>query len=218
MAVILVDFENVFSYGLLGVDMLKPTDILEIFYSRSCEQIRKEYIDDIEMSGCQFKAIKLLNSGRDFLDKYIAVAVGEIYKSGEKEVAIISKDKGFRAVIDHFKAIGVDDFKVIKAENIEKALVSFSGLEDHKRRSIISERSKQVSLDKISAQYRERELIRKSIGNALIDTPYRDKTSDICDFVINIKERGKRKVYTGAMHSFGRDEGRAIYNIIKDAV
>lgn len=53
---------------------------------------------------------------------------------------------------------------------------------------------------------------------ALAGTPYQVMVNDICEFVSNREEINKRSLYTEAMNSFGRENGRALYNIIKDVV
>lgn len=218
MAVVLVDYENVFENGLAGIDLLKNTDTLEIFYSESCKNIRRECLDIINNTGCSFKTCKLLNKGKDYLDKYIAVATGEYYKSGEKEICIISKDKGYKAIIDYYRVTGIDDIRVIKAENIEQAFLSLSNPADHDRRFVIHKRLKQVSLDEISIRLKEKESIKTRIKEALINTPYWFMTEEICDFVEESKGTNNRMLYTGALHNFGRENGRAVYNIIKEVV
>lgn len=73
MAAILVDYENVFvSNGLKGVDALSEDDTLIIFYSDSCRKIRREFMQSINNSGCEFRILKLKNSGKNALDFYIA--------------------------------------------------------------------------------------------------------------------------------------------------
>jgi len=103
MATILVDYENVSATdGLKGVEYLSEKDTLIIFYSQCCEKIRAEYIVMIEKSKCEFKSYKLARTGKNALDFYIAVECGSLSKSGETQISIISRDKGFSAVSDFF--------------------------------------------------------------------------------------------------------------------
>lgn len=219
MSAFLIDYENINGVSILpGLDLLSPQDKLILFYSKACSSLRKECWDIIESSACEFSTVKLLQHGRDYLDKYICTAVGETHAKGEKEIAIISRDKGFQAVIDYYKSIQCSDFKVVKAESIEQAMLSFGNPSDKKRRSIISERNKKISIDEISIRLKERTIIKERIRKALAGTPYQFMVNDICEFVSNREEINKRSLYTGAMHSFGRENGRALYNIIKDVV
>lgn len=37
-----------------------------------------------------------------------------------------------------------------------------------------------------------------------------------CEFrIVKLKGKGKKAVYTGALHEFGRKDGRAIYHLLK---
>ncbi len=218
MATLLVDFENVNHIGLKGIDLLNSTDRLILFYSKTCSNIKKEYMDIIEKAGCSLKLIRLLNKGSDNLDRYLCCMVGEIHASGEQQIAIIAKDKGYQAVIDFYNVLDVEDFRIVKSDNIEQALVCFSDSFNKERRRIITERIKLVNLDEMSARLKERESIQRKIREALIETPYWYRAKDVCELLDENQDGGRKSIYTGAMHSFGREEGRAIYSIIKEVV
>lgn len=220
MCVILVDFENIHALGLKGIDLLNSADELQIFYSTHCSTIKKEYIDIIEKVGCSLKLIKLYTEGPSFLDRYICVRVGELRQKGETQIAIVAKDSGYQSVIQFYTDVmDVDrDFRIVKADSIEQALICFSDVSNRERRRIAHDRAKLISLDDLSARLKEREAIRAKIKAALIDTPYSYKVQDVCGLHDEKQEGGRRAIYTGAMHSFGREEGRAIYSIIKEVV
>ena len=94
MAAILVDYENVYaSNGLKGVEYLRDTDTLYIFYSQCCGKIRYDHMEAIESSGCDFRTYKLVKTGKNALDFYIASECGAICQKGETQIAIISNDK-----------------------------------------------------------------------------------------------------------------------------
>ena len=217
MTVILVDYENVSVNGLRGVDLLYEEDVLDIFYSDDRLTIRKDALDSIVGTKCVFRTIKLLNKGKDYLDKYIATAAGEWYRSGADEIAIISKDKGFQAVIDYYKVAGTKDLIIIRDETVEMALARLSNSAGHTRRSIIAERSKPISLDEVGFRLKERAAIRDKVRNALVNTPYRFRIKAVCDLVTENKD-SKKSIYTGALHSFGREEGRELYNMIREVI
>ena len=80
-------------------------------------------IQEIKESGCEFRVIKLKGTGKNALDFYIAAECGIISERGENEIAIISNDKGFQAVIDFFGADqNANRIQIVKAGNIENAL------------------------------------------------------------------------------------------------
>lgn len=102
----LVDFENVHSEGLRGVEFLKKSDSLTLFFSQAAHVCESRYLKEIVDSGCSFDTCKLARTGKNGLDFYIATRVGEFYGAGIKttQVAIISKDQGYRAVRDYWNA------------------------------------------------------------------------------------------------------------------
>ncbi len=219
MSTFLIDYENINGLMLsFGLDLLTPNDSLIVFYSKGCKSIRKEYWDCIEKSGCVFSTVKLINKGNQFLDKYICTAVGEIHASGENEIAIISADKGYQAVIDYYASIGDTSLRIVKSDTIEQAMLSLGNPEGKQRRRLIAERSQKLDLDEISIRLKERESMKAKIKEALINTPYWFMTEEICDFVEESKGTNNRMLYTGALHNFGRENGRAVYNIIKEVV
>lgn len=57
----------------------------------------------IERSGCEFKTYKLARTGKNSLDFNIGVECGVLGSRGEKQINIISKDKGFGAVSDFLR-------------------------------------------------------------------------------------------------------------------
>lgn len=87
-------------------------------------------IQEIKESGCEFRVIKLKGTGKNALDFYIAAECGIISERGENEIAIISNDKGFQAVIDFFGADqNANRIQIVKAGNIENAhyIISCTG-------------------------------------------------------------------------------------------
>ena len=59
-------------------------------------------IKTIDASGCKFRILKLKNPGKNALDFYIAIECGMLVSGGEKQLAIVSNDKGFQAVLGLF--------------------------------------------------------------------------------------------------------------------
>ena len=148
MAAILVDYENVFaSNGLKGVDALRADDILIIFYSDSCGKIRHDYMQLINDSGCDFHIVKLKKRGKNALDFYIDAECGILGAQGEKQFAIISNDKGFQAVLDYFHVKdSTSDIQLVKAGNIESALIMLNAPDNADRRMELKIRSSMPDL------------------------------------------------------------------------
>ena len=176
MAAILVDYENVSATdGLKGAEYLEEKDTLIIFYSRCCEKIRAEYIEQIENSKCRFLTYKLVRAGKNALDFYIATECGVLLQSGEKQIAVVSEDKGFHSVADYFSIRPeAENVMVTIAPTIDQALLYLSAKEDHERRKLIRESMKELDLGVECARLEERNAFRNTILNAFEGTKYQE--------------------------------------------
>lgn len=220
MATILVDYENVsMTDGLKGVEYLNENDKLIIFYSQCCEKVRAEYIEMIEKSKCEFRTYKLARTGKNALDFYIAVECGVLGVQGEKQISIISKDKGFSAVSDFFKIQEELDGVVVRvASNVENALVVLNAPEDEARKKLIREKMRTLSIDAEHARITEHRDFVEKITRTFEGTEYEKQTDRIIRFIEDRDVKTPRVLYTDSMHEFGREDGRAIYQLLKQVV
>lgn len=151
--------------------------------------------------------------------KKIAAECGVISERGEKQIAIISNDKGFQAVIDFFgRDSETQKLQIVKASNIETALTLFSNPEDSTRRRLLTKRMTSLDLAEESAKIAEQEQVRKNIQGVLMGTQYEEKTEEIIKFIIDKGKRSRREIYTGALHQFGRKDGVEIYRLVKEGM
>lgn len=215
MATVLVDYENVVaSNGLKGVDVLREDDTLIIFYSNSCGKIRYDYMQSIRDSGCHFQIRKLKNLGKNALDFYIAAECGILGSLGEKQIAIISNDKGFQAVIDYFKVNeSMMDVHIVKANNLENAFLLLNESEDAERKLKLKMRSKMMDLESEYALIMKRDSVRKNLKNVFLGTEYEGRLPEIIEFLETHSDVGRKALYTGFLHKFGRVIGTKMYRI-----
>ena len=158
-------------------------------------------------------------AGKNALDFYIAVECGVLGSRGENQISIISKDKGFGAVSDFFRIqeeLGGVTVRV--ASNIENALVALNAPEDEVRKLLIKEKTRTLSIDAEQARIMEHRAFIEKITQAFEGTEYEDKTEKIIRFIESRDEKTLRLLYTGSMHEFGREDGRAIYQVLKQVV
>jgi len=95
----LVDFENVNSDGLKGVELLRRQDNLTIFYSQHCKTIERSVFQGIVESECAFDIQKLDKPGKNGLDFLITAHIHMLFNSGEEDpVVVISRGRGYDAV------------------------------------------------------------------------------------------------------------------------
>lgn len=222
MAAFLIDYENVNAKnGLDGAEYLKESDRIIIFYSQCCSKIRQDYIDIIRGSGCEFGIHKLLKTGKNGLDFYIASECGMLVQKGETQIVIVSNDKGFEAVSDFFRTRETEDgsmAEIVTAPNIERGLLALHDFNDKKRREQIQ---KNVNMLDISAEYEKYQaqvrFLRK-VEQALKGTEYESMTERVLELVGEQTKTDRKVIYTGALRCFGRKQGTEVYRLVKEAI
>ena len=94
----------------------------------------------------------------------------------------------------------------------------FHAPEDAERRKKLQNRKVLLDLAAESARIEERKKIQSELKNILVGTVYEEQSADIIEFMSVKGKMGKKALYTGALHKFGREDGRAIYQLLKDKV
>ena len=208
----LVDFENVRSGGLRGVDYLEESDYLTIFFSNAAHSCESRYLEDIERSGCHFDTCKLKNTGKNGLDFYIASRVGEFYGTGHKErVAIISKDQGYKAVRDYWDVRLPSNNKIIISPSVERSLIATNDNSNRVKR--LKEKLTGVDIDVFQARYEERMRLQEILRQIFGGTGYASKMPEIQNMMETAKT--PKVVYLDSLHRFGKRQGLEIYRRIK---
>ncbi len=100
MATYLIDFENVGSDGLNGVEQLTEKDTVVIFYSTNSNRISIEMHRIICKSSAVFEYQEITVGGRNALDFQLSTYLGFLLSQNNNDTFfIISKDHGFEHVI-----------------------------------------------------------------------------------------------------------------------
>ena len=95
-----IDLENVRSYGLEGILLLKPEDKVYVFYSDNANTLTIPTIESLNESSAQVKYIKTNYTGANAMDFQIVTLLGaSIEKEREGQFYIISHDNGFRSAV-----------------------------------------------------------------------------------------------------------------------
>lgn len=103
MRIFLVDYENVNSLGLNGIDKLRKTDKIVLFYSDSASTISFAIHDVIMKKQIKIEKYKLSQSDKNALDFQLVTYLGywvAQHQTKEHEIFIISKDKGYMSAIN----------------------------------------------------------------------------------------------------------------------
>ena len=101
---IYVDFENVKIKGLDGLDELTDKDTLYLFYSKNAETLTIPMFEKIKNSNAKIETIECA-TGSNAMDFVISTLLGSHVKTDSEKTTyfIVSKDKGYQAVIDYWE-------------------------------------------------------------------------------------------------------------------
>jgi hypothetical protein len=104
MATYLIDYENTEKYGLAGVEQLNNTDNLVIFLG-VLSKISPELICAcVNHSKARIEFRKCSKTAKNYLDFQLSTHLGFLVATtDEKQYCIVSKDKGFAAVIAYWQ-------------------------------------------------------------------------------------------------------------------
>ena len=104
MTVYLVDFENVRSEGLKGVEELSKTDKVVIFYSKNADAITFDVHLLLSKSSAEIETYMILRGGHNSLDFQLSTYLGYlVMENCYNKIVIISKDKGFLCVTNFWE-------------------------------------------------------------------------------------------------------------------
>ncbi len=118
MAVFLIDFENVRSDGLAGVERLSKEDRVYIFYSEHANTLTFGLYRSLVKASAEIYTIKAITGAKNALDFQLVSYLGYMI-NGEPDNTyyIISDDRGFETVAQFWreKKASVDTAKTIAA-------------------------------------------------------------------------------------------------------
>ncbi|MGI6608336.1 MAG: PIN domain-containing protein [Erysipelotrichaceae bacterium] len=118
MTVYLVDFENVKSDGLYGIDDLSGNDTVYIFYSVNVDKISFAMHKKINDSKADIKTIKVEVGHKNALDFQLSSYLGFLlHEDSAKEYVIVSNDAGFGPLVSFWKK---KNYNIILATDLTK--------------------------------------------------------------------------------------------------
>ena len=125
MKIYLVDFENVKSKGLQGVDNLTETDTVIIFYSENSDTINFEMHQKVLTSKAEIEYFKVNVGGKNALDFQLSTLLGYLVaKDTYTNIFVISNDRGFDFLHDfwHGKYVDTPNATVYRTRTIQSAI------------------------------------------------------------------------------------------------
>ncbi len=104
MTVYLVDFENVRSEGLRGVENLSADDKVVVFYSKNADAISLDVCMLLNRSKADIETFRILRGGRNSLDFQLSTYLGYlVMENCYRKIYIVSEDKGFLCAISFWE-------------------------------------------------------------------------------------------------------------------
>lgn len=207
----LIDYENVYSWGLEGTEYLSSEDTVILFYSDSVDKIVEYRINDIFKSQCEFELFKVKNKRKNALDFCIASKVAEILTNNANEfIAIVSNDKDYLSVLDYWKE-RINNNQLIRCSNILKG---FALRPTDDERSV--EARKAISLHSLSIEVQKLRLKNEYIS--FIRRNLEISEMKIVEQFANvlILKPNQKELYLACLKSFGLKEGLVLYRKIKE--
>lgn len=125
MKTYLVDFENVKSKGLTGIENLNETDTVIIFYSENSDTISFEMHQKVLCSKAEVEYFKVNVGGKNALDFQLSTLLGYLVgRDVYSHIFVISNDKGFDFLHDFWqgKYISAPNCVVYRTRTIAAAI------------------------------------------------------------------------------------------------
>lgn len=123
----LIDFENVKSAGLKGIEYLIKNDDIYIFYSDYANSITFDIHHKMNLSNANIQFFKSTTSGKNALDFQLISYLGYLIAQKKyKNYFVITDDRGFESAIkfwkEFFKQNKFSDLDINRFRNIQDAL------------------------------------------------------------------------------------------------
>ena len=83
---------------------------------------------------------------------------------------------------------------------------------------MLQKRKKLLDLATECSKIETQNKIKRDLQAILEGTEYQEKSAEIIDFVSKCQKSGKKAVYTGSLHAFGKKQGIEIYKLIRNEI
>jgi len=126
MRIFLIDFENVHSEGMVGVDHLTERDEVVIFYSSNADSVSFDVLHKLMFCKSKLSYYKIKRGGKNALDFQLSCYLGyRICREPDAEYYIISRDNGFDFIMDFWSCGYVSAEPAIRRFTGIKALIQW---------------------------------------------------------------------------------------------
>lgn len=242
--VYLVDFENVTSNGISGIQRLTKEDKVYIFYTVNASNLSFAAHMNLLSSPAEIIYYNVASGGKNALDFQLASFLGYLISKGdENDFCIISNDQGFEFVRTFWEKSGLaSGISISSAPSIKRALlpaenpftskIQQGGSQniDIDEQTAVEEAAVQPEKPEIEASVPQNEpenvpaqKKKKSASNA-VPEPLKAvmkkagvTNADQIKEVLELlkKSQNKQQFYTGMTKIFGMEKGVEIYRVIR---
>jgi len=197
MRIFLIDFENVHSEGMAGVDTLTDNDEVVIFYSANADTVSFELLHKLMFCKAKLSYFKIRRGGRNALDFQLSSYLGYLVSTRrDAEFYLISKDNGFDFVIDFWESGCIDVKPDIKRFYTVKAVFG------QKPRAITEADEAIIEVSEIP------EIVEVTLVNEA------NEDDEIVERLL-ADSKSSHELYISTVKKFGQKKGVEIYRNIK---
>lgn len=153
----MIDFENVKSKGLTGIDLLSNNDKVIILYSENSDTISFDMHKKVLESTADIEYLKVKVGGKNALDFQLSTLLGFLVAKGDNShIFIISNDKGFDKLHDFWNVNYQSESACIvyRTQTIAKAV--------QMKNDNVSQNSNEVPIQNVELQTDEIQLIEET--------------------------------------------------------
>jgi hypothetical protein len=198
MATYLIDYENVHKSGLAGINNLFESDSVIVFVGNKTNDVPIETVIAMLNTPAQVKIKKMKKTADNYLDFQLATCLGGLVVSGgDREFFIISNDRDFDAVVDYWKH--------------NKASVKIAC-----RKAISPAVTAESATAPATAPAKLDNAMKKTI-RGLVKNEGLSPGSYTGIYNLFLNENEKHKFHSGLVRLFKQEQGKRIYDLLKDA-
>jgi hypothetical protein len=208
MRIFLIDFENVHSEGMTGVDHLTENDEVVIFYSNNADSITFDILHKLMFCRSKLSYYKIKRGGKNALDFQLSCYLGyRIHSDPEAEFYIISKDNGYDFIMDFWECgYARIEPKIRRFSNIKTLLQWVDAQRKQKEKAI-------VAVETLAKAEKEKTTEEAEVS-APVPVVIAEEDIEVAKTIMD-GSKSTHEFYINMVKRFGQKKGREIYSRFK---
>ncbi|MDR2560060.1 MAG: hypothetical protein LBC86_11055 [Oscillospiraceae bacterium] len=221
MRVFFIDFENVHSEGMAGVDHLTEADEVIIFYSSNADSITFDILHKLMFCKSKLNYYKIKRGGKNALDFQLSCYLGfRIKKDPEAEFYIISKDNGYDFIMDFWEQGYCGIEPCIRRFNNIRTLLQWQEAQRKQKAQAAKALEKLVESDGVpkTPKVTNPVISEPAAGDAVsAESPVFKPTDEQAEIAAELMAAAKKshELYINMVKKFGQKKGREVYGFYK---